>query len=249
MIEGAVFDLGSTLIRFTGNWEQVIRDGFHLMTESLIESGLTLDAESFGEVFRNAWQTTASQRDIDHIERPIKELLDQVLEEQGCLTTPKEVVESAIERMFSTSEAFWHPMPGVHSVLQELERSGLRLAIVSNAGDSANVHRLVDNADLRPYFDPIVISADQGVRKPDKSIFDPVLDAWGMDPQKLVMIGDNLAADIEGARRVGMFSIWLTADADTPGNRALRDKIHPDATAEELVDVPDVIRKMGDAGR
>jgi HAD superfamily hydrolase (TIGR01662 family) len=239
-----VFDLGSTLIRFTGDWEQVIEDGFHRMVESLLESGLDLDADDFREAFKRAWQTTVTQRDIDNVERPMTELLDQVLAEQGYSPTSNNSVKLAIERMFSTSEAFWHPMPGVHSVLQEIDQAGLRLAIVSNASDSANVHRLVDSADLRSYFDPIVVSADQRVRKPDKAIFDPVLNTWGIDPQNLVMIGDNLAADIEGARRVGMFSIWLTADADTPANQALRGKIKPDAIAEELVDVPHVMRNL-----
>lgn len=244
MIKGAVFDLGSTLIRFTGNWEQVIEDGFRLMIESLTESGLELDAESFNEAFQRAWRSNFSQREIDHIERPMTELLEQVLAEQGYSFASNHIVEIAIERMFSTSETFWHPMPGVHSVLQEIAQAGLRQAIVSNASDSSNVHRLVDSANLRSYFDPIVISADQRVRKPEVGIFDPVLNAWGIDPRNLVMIGDSLAADIEGARRVGMFSIWVTAEADTPENQALRGKITPDAIAEELVDVPELIRQL-----
>jgi HAD superfamily hydrolase (TIGR01662 family) len=208
---------------------------------------LDLEADSFRETFKRAWRTTVSQRDIDHVERPMTELLDQVLAEQGHSRTSNDAVQLAIERMFSTSEAFWHPMPLVHSVLKDLDQAGLRLAIVSNASDSANVHRLVDSAELRSYFDPIVVSAEQRVRKPDERIFGPVLSAWGIDPKHLVMIGDSLAADIEGARRVGMFSIWLTADADTPANRALQDKITPDAQAIELADVPGVIRNIHNA--
>jgi FMN phosphatase YigB (HAD superfamily) len=63
------------------------------------------------------------------------------------------------------------------------------------------------------------------------------------------MTGDSLPADIVGARQVGMYSIWLTADADTPSNRAVHDEIKPDAIAEELVDVPDIIRRRGIATR
>ncbi len=186
-----------------------------------------------------------AKRDADDIERPMTDILSRVLAEQGYDQGSDEVVELAVMHMFSASEAFWRPMPGVQSVLKELSDAGLRLGIVSNASDSANVHRLVDSADIRPYFDPIVVSAEQGVRKPDQRIFDPILKGWGLDPGRLVMTGDNLAADIEGARRLGIFSIWLTADADTPGNHALKDKIKPDAVAEELVDVPAIIRRRG----
>lgn len=245
MIEGAVFDLGSTLIRFTGEWQQVIKEGHRQMVQSLLQSGLELDTERFDEAFEQTWRQNFEQRETDHIERPMADLLHQVLAEFGHEDVSSAVVDQALERMFSSSEADWHPMPGVHSVLEELREAGLRLGIVSNASDSANVHRLVDNAKLRSYFDPIVVSAEQRVRKPDKRVFDPVLNAWDIPPQRLVMTGDSLAADIIGARNVGMFSIWLTADADTPGNQALRDKVKPDAAASELVEVPAIIRQIG----
>jgi putative hydrolase of the HAD superfamily len=249
VIEGAVFDLGSTLIRFTGDWQQVIEDGHQRMLKSLLDSGLEVDSDGFTSAFGAVWQATFEQREVDHIERPIAELLHDVLVESGCRDASREVVERAIESMFSSSEAHWHPMPGVYSVLEELQAAGLRLGIVSNASDAPNVHRLVDNARLRPYFDPIVVSAEERVRKPDRRVFDPVLQAWGLPAERLVMTGDSLAADIAGAQQLGMLSIWLSADADTPENRDLRDKIIPDAVAETLVEVPDIIRGRGIAQR
>ncbi len=249
MIEGAVFDLGSTLLRFTGDWQQVIEGGHRRMVQSLQQSGLALDPDQFSETFERTWQATAAQRDIDFIERPMQDLLRQALTEIELPQVPEAVVDQALERMFSSSEAHWHPMPGVYAMLEELQQAGLRLGIISNASDAANVHRLVDNAKLRPYFDPIVVSAEQRIRKPDKRIFDPVLHAWDLPPQRLAMTGDNLSADIDGARQVGMFSIWLTTDADTPGNQAVRDLIKPDAVAEELAEVPDIIRRVGISDR
>jgi len=231
MIEGAVFDLGSTLIRFTGDWQQVMDAGKHHMTNSLLDSGLELDTAQLTRAFDRTWQFALKQRDVDFIERPMAELLNQVLAELGHSQVPAAVVDRALERMFSSSEEYWLPMPGVHEVLEELRQAGLRLGIISNASDAANVHRLVDKANLRPFFDPIIVSAEERIRKPD------------------TRIGDSLSADIVGARQVGMYSIWLTADADTPSNRAVRDEIQPDAIAEELVDVPDIIRRRGIANQ
>jgi HAD superfamily hydrolase (TIGR01662 family) len=249
MIEGAVFDLGSTLIRFTGDWQQVMDAGIRHMTNSLLDSGLELDTAQLTRAFDRTWQSTLKQRDVDFIERPMAELLNQVLAELGHSQVQAAVVDRALERMFSSSEEYWLPMPGVHEVLEELRQAGLRLGIISNASDAANVHRLVDKANLRPFFDPIIVSAEERIRKPDTRIFEILLQAWGLPPQRLVMTGDSLPADIVGARQVGMYSIWLTADADTPSNRAVRDKIEPDAIAEELVDVPDIIRRRGIATR
>lgn len=249
MIEGAVFDLGSTLVRFTGDWQQVMEAGFRQMTHSLLDSGLELDTALFNKAFDRTWQSALTQRDVDFIERPMAELLNQVLAELGHSQVPAAIVDRSLERMFSSSEEYWLPMPGVHEVLEELRQAGLRLGIISNASDAANVHRLVDNADLRPFFDPIIVSAEEGIRKPDTRIFEILLQAWDLPPQRLVMTGDSLSADIVGARQVGMYSIWLTADADTPSNRAVRGEIEPDAVAEELVEIPDLIRRRGIADR
>lgn len=249
MIEGAVFDLGSTLIRFTGDWQQVMEAGNRQMTRSLLDSGLELDTAQLKKAFDRTWQSALMQRDVDFVERPMAELLNQVLAELGHSQIPTAVVDRALERMFSSSEEYWHPMPGVHEVLGELRQAGLRLGIISNASDAANVHRLVDKANLRPFFDPIVVSAEERIRKPDARIFEILLQAWDLPPQRVVMTGDSLPADIVGARQVGMYSIWLTADADTPSNRAVRNEIEPDAVAEELVEIPDLIRRRGIANQ
>jgi HAD superfamily hydrolase (TIGR01549 family) len=244
VIEGVVFDLGSTLIRFTGDWQLVFEDGIHEMTLALTQNGLDLDTHAFHDAFVDTWTRVVKQRDKDYIERPITNLLHQVLEGLGHGNLSSAVIDEAIMQMFSVSEYFWLPMPKVHAVLEELETTGLRMGIVSNASNAANVQRLVDNAELRPYFNPIVVSAEQGVRKPDPRIFDPVLQAWGLQPQRMVMIGDNLAADILGARQLGMFSIWLTAEANTRENKVLRDRITPDAVADRLDEIPEIIRDL-----
>ena len=244
MIEGALFDLGSTLVRFTGDWQLVFEDGIHEMTLALTQNGLDLDTHAFHDAFVETWKRVVKQRDEDHIERPFTDLLHQVLEGLGHRKLPSALIEQAVIQMFKVSEYFWLPMPKVHDILEELGAAGLRMGIVSNASNAANVHRLVDNAELRPYFDPIVISADQGVRKPDPRIFDPALQAWGLQPQQMVMTGDNLAADILGARQLGMFSIWLTAEANTPENKVLKDKVTPDAVADRFDEIPEIIRSL-----
>ena len=242
MIKGALFDLGSTLIRFTGDWQQVFDDGMHEMTSALTQGDLELDVEAFQGTFVEDWQRTVKQRDEDHVERPIIELLYHVLEELGHTQVSSALIEEAIARMFSVSESYWHPMPNVHTIMEHLSAEGLRLGIVSNASNTANVQRLVDSAGLRPFFDPIVVSAEQRVRKPDKRIFTPVFQAWGFQPQQVVMTGDSLAADIVGAKQLGMYSIWLTAYASTPENETLLETIMPDAVAEQLDEVPEIIR-------
>jgi HAD superfamily hydrolase (TIGR01549 family) len=187
------------------------------------------------------------ERESDFIEVTTAYVLRQVLAHFGRADVSDDVIRRALERMYRFTETHWSPMPGVDPLLEELRRSGYRLGMISNAGNEANVHRLIDNAGLRPYFDPILISAAVGLRKPNPALFEIVLRAWALLPEETVMIGDTLGADILGAQNAGMHQIWLTLDADTPANRAHAGTIIPEATASTLAEIPSLVRSLSTA--
>ncbi len=55
----------------------------------------------------------------------------------------------------------------------------------------------------------IVASAEEGVAKPDKRIFEIALDKANCEPQAAVMIGDRVDNDIVPAKALGMKTIWV----------------------------------------
>lgn len=66
--------------------------------------------------------------------------------------------------------------------------------------------------DLLPLGNSIeakVIRAGWLVRKPHRAFFDKVVRHFGGKPQEIVMIGDKLFADIWGANRAGMTTVWV----------------------------------------
>lgn len=178
------------------------------------------------------------------MERPAGAVLRKVLQEAGISDISDDVIRKALRDMFEVSETHWNLMPGAHAVLDELQRQALQLGVISNASDADDVNRLIDASGLRAYFDPILISAEFGRRKPDPSLFTTVLQAWSLRPDEVVMIGDTLSHDILGAQEVGLRQIWLTAQADTALNRAFAGRIVPEAVAAELGEVPGLIRRM-----
>ncbi|MCK4742156.1 MAG: HAD-IA family hydrolase, partial [Anaerolineales bacterium] len=99
--------------------------------------------------------------------------------------------------------------------------------------------------EIRGYFDPIIISAAIGIRKPDPRPFELVLDQWQVNPESVVMIGDRLEADILGAQGAGIHQIWLKPEAET----STVTQIIPEKIAEKLVDVPDMIREFETKGQ
>lgn len=59
------------------------------------------------------------------------------------------------------------------------------------------------------YIQLVVASAEEGVAKPDKRIFEIALERAACSPSEAVMIGDRVDNDIIPAKEMGMMTIWV----------------------------------------
>jgi putative hydrolase of the HAD superfamily len=244
VIQGVIFDLGSTLIRFDGDWLEARKKGIKALAKQLRLEGVVLDNPRFLKVFESAMEASLQERQADHVERKTATILRQVLAGFDVRLVPDDIVERALEQLYAVSEILWRPMPGLYEVLGELRQAGLRLGMISNAGDEGNFQRLVDNAKIRSYFEPILVSAAVGIRKPHPRLFEMVLEAWDLPAHRVVMVGDMLGADILGAQTAGIHQIWLTAQADNSENQAQAGFILPELVADTLRDIPALIQRF-----
>ena len=62
---------------------------------------------------------------------------------------------------------------------------------------------------IRKFIDVVVASAEEGVEKPDKRIFEIAFERAGCIPEEAVMIGDRIDNDIVPAKKLGMKTIWI----------------------------------------
>jgi putative hydrolase of the HAD superfamily len=62
---------------------------------------------------------------------------------------------------------------------------------------------------LDHYFEASLAAREAGVLKPDPRIFDLLLQRAGLEPRQAAHVGDDPAADVEGARGAGLLPIWL----------------------------------------
>lgn len=114
---------------------------------------------------------------------------------------------------------------GVLETLQQLCGSA-SLALVTNGLSEVQRARL-ERLDIGQYFDAVVISAEVGVSKPAREIFDVAFAGLGK-PQResAVMVGDNLASDIQGGSNYGIATCWYNPHgASVPGTDAVVHEI------------------------
>jgi epoxide hydrolase-like predicted phosphatase len=95
-------------------------------------------------------------------------------------------------------------------IAKSLRERGLRVALLSN--DGPHLRHKLDHLGITDLFDPLVISADIGVMKPDARAYQAVLDLLGCRPDETLFI-DDMPANIEGAQAVGMNGIQYTTPA------------------------------------
>ncbi len=239
-----LFDLGSTLIYFNRDFDQIFVSGYAASYSRLIEAGLQLDRQAFLGRFKELMDEYRRERETEFIEYTTHNILRLTLSEFGYSAVPELVTRQAVEAIYQITQQYWEVEPDAQPALQELQAEGYHLGLVSNAGDEPDVQTLIDKAGLRQYFEVILVSAELGIRKPNPRIFHQALQFWGVPPQRAAMVGDTLGADILGAQNAGLYSIWLTRRADSPGNRAHADTIHPDAQIAGLDELPGLLRAL-----
>ena len=68
----------------------------------------------------------------------------------------------------------------------------------------------MENAELSKYFSNFYISEEMGVNKPDLKFFDIIFESIeNKDKSSILMIGDDLTFDVQGAINAGIDSCWI----------------------------------------
>ncbi len=171
--------------------------------------------------------------------------------ETDTFLTLREVTTDALARAFAdfgiqadpepyieTLDALWlqaKAYPEVPAVLASLD--GVPRAVVSNA-DHEFLKGILRRNGLR--FDAIVTSESARTYKPRPRIFEMALDALQARPDEVVHVGDSLVADVEGAARLGMRTIWVNRSGLRRGGT---DPV-PDHEVESLAPVPAIVRSL-----
>lgn len=93
-------------------------------------------------------------------------------------------------------------LPGVPEALALMQSKGLRLAVISNA--EGTIDALLRRIGLRDHFELVFDSTVVGVAKPDPQIFNLALQSLGLPRQRVIMVGDSVAADVQGAWSAGI---------------------------------------------
>jgi len=127
-------------------------------------------------------------------------------------------------------------MPGVVEALEgTYERFTCCVATNAGRSDASRVGVALERVGIRKYFSHIFTALDLGVSKPHPLFFEAMLETLGALPHEAVMVGDDYLTDIAGAKRAGMYTIWV-ARTQVQGRPP-----DADAVVASLHELPDVL--------
>jgi putative hydrolase of the HAD superfamily len=95
----------------------------------------------------------------------------------------------------------------VAEVLPQLKKRGFRLGIVSNFAPT--LHAILEAKGIAAYFDPVLVSTEIGLEKPDPAIFRLALDRCGLPAADILYIGDHDRNDIWAPNQVGIDAVKI----------------------------------------
>lgn len=218
MIRAVLFDMDETLLDRQGSLRRFTAAQHARHKETLAELSVTAFVERFMTLDNNGalWKDEVYRRILD----------------ENCITAidPQTLLDEYITDFHIHCQGF----AGLAEMVAALAADSRRLGLITNGTFPFQLHnfRALGVAD---HFDAVLVSEQEGIRKPDPEIFRRALARLGVAAEEAVFEGDNPEADIRGAQGVGMRTIYRP-------NRFWPECDFADAVCVALADLPAILR-------
>ena len=117
----------------------------------------------------------------------------------------------------SEDYVYWSPriirlVPGTMELLDYLKPK-YHLHLITNGFQEVQ-HTKLSGSGLEPYFETLTVSEEVGVKKPNPEIFHYALRKAHATAEESIVIGDEMAVDIDGAKAAGIDQIFFNAKGE-----------------------------------
>jgi putative hydrolase of the HAD superfamily len=186
------FDLDGTLTYWDKEFSEMFEEGL----------GFEVDQE-----VHDYWteQLLSNIRGLE--KEPYRDAMEKVVERFDFGVDPEKAAERRKDIELESTEIH----EGVKQLLQKLSEKH-RIGVLTNGSEEVQ-KRKIKKFGLKSLVDEIIVSIPEGVRKPDKEIFEVAKDR--LEGEEYIYIGDNLEGDIKPAKTAGFKTIYIRGEGES----------------------------------
>lgn len=203
-LKAIFFDLDHTLWDFETNANATLRE---LYLELDLESKLKVGVEEFLAHYHTVNENLWSKYQVGKLtSQQLRNYRFRIaFEKYGYVNDKlnKKLNVAYMERCPVRSALF----PGAVDLLNDLKERYPLFLITNGFEETQNIK--LKSSNLESYFSSMITSETAGVKKPHPNIYRKALRIAKVEPQEAIMLGDDLVADVIGARNAGIRSVWF----------------------------------------
>lgn len=190
-MKAVLFDLDGTLLNREQSLLSFIRDQYRRFQEQVGQIPLEQYVQRFVELDQNGhvWKDRVYQQLVG--------------ESSIALSMWRLLYEDYVNHFHQSSV----PFPNLIKTLDALKGEKLQLGLITNGWGEFQM-RTIRALGIEDYFDCILISEWEGIKKPDPLIFHRALERLGRTADECLILGDHPLQDIQAARSVGIRGVW-----------------------------------------
>ena len=217
-IKGIIFDYGGTIDSRGMHWSIIIGEGYR-------HAGLHIDDDAFREAYVFAERELARTRHILPGHTFLDLMLIKIRIELQALVSAGVLAEGDAERYIAPIARYCYDSARttIETVRPTLQALAARYPMVLVSNFYGNINSVLADFKLDTYFQTVIESAVVGVRKPDPAIFMLGVEALGLPPEQVLVVGDSLKKDILPARSIRCHTAWLKGRGWTPEEDSATD--------------------------
>ncbi len=208
MIKGIIFDYGGTLDTGGHHWGKVI---WHAYERAGVPVGEGLFREAYVYAERELARNPIIQPDYTFRKTLSVKLSIEMeyIETKQPGFVAADWHDAVLDDLYANTKRETERSRAVLRTLKE----HYPMVLVSNF--YGNISTVLDEFGFDGLFDSIVESAVVGVRKPDPRIFTLGVEALGIAPEEVVVVGDSYDKDIVPAKKAGCQTVWIKGEGWT----------------------------------
>ena len=228
--KAVIFDYVGTLVNCKSYTMDASKEKLY---KALLNEGFDVAKDSFMKAYGVAHEKYRKLRYEQLREVTNAVWVAEALARLGFELTPDDSrVKAALKVFFQDFIDTLELREGAKKLLKQAQ-GRYKVGLISNFTYAPVIYSSLRQVGINLFFNAVVVSEENGWRKPSKQIFQVALDKLQVQANQAVYIGDSPIEDIKGAKEAGLKAVFVLSQFNTLKD-LLNSQQKPDFIAKDL---------------